>query len=314
MAITDIVALPFGDPFGHFATDETSEQWLAQVTVDLDDYDNARFAAAFGATIRAASGAIPTFKIYMYNASMGAMPPVCILFITPMTTPSDWTAALVSTTRVVGRGPTTFSLYGVSSAPPCVYYPRGAGGVAPTLLSRTANPSADTFTVALTTSNAMLFSWPSSSALDPGLSVIPRGTYTFKIWGYSTGNPCSIEVALYTGDSTILANYGAYQAFAVGSALVEHVFTYTQTSDKTVSPGFLQWHAWGHTSTGTGNLVIGIGGSYASSITVPWPGVTGVSEINAASLTLEFGDVDPAPRRPPPGPVGGDDIWLGEVD
>ena len=309
MAITDIVTLPFGDPFGHFATDETTPQWLADVTVDLSNYDNARFALSLSAVIKAAGGAIPTFSVLMQGEY-----PATVVALTSSASPTDWAAEMASAARVVGRGLTTFSLYGVSSAPPCVYYPRGAGGVAPTLLSRTANRSADTFRVALTTSNAMLFSWPSSIALDPGLSVIPRGTYTFKIWGYSTGNPCSIEVALYTGDSTILADYGAYQAFAVGSALVEHVFTYTQTSDKTVSPGFLQWHAWGRTSTGTGNLVIGIGGSYASSITVPWPGVTGVSEINAAALTLEFGDVDPPPRRPPPGPVGGDDIWLAEVD
>ena len=157
MAITDIDVLPFGDPFGHFATDETSAQWLAQVAVDLDDYDNARFAAVLGATIRATGGAIPTFKIYMYCAGSPLAPPA-ILDLTPASSPATWTSSLVSASRVVGRGLTTFSLYG-----------------------------------------------------------------------------------------------------------------------------------W--TSPGAGTI-----------------------EINAASLTLEFSDVDPAPRRAPPGPVGGDDIWLAEVD
>lgn len=314
MAITDIVALPFGDPFGHFATDETSEQWLAQVTVDLSDYDNARFAAAFGATIRAADGAIPTFKVYMYNASMGATPPVCVLFITPATTPSDWTAALVSTARVVGRGPTTFSLYGVSSALPCVYYLRDAGSS----LNRTANPTADTFTVTLYSARVgypVHYPFSLSGGSDPGLAVIPHGTHTFRIWAYATGNPCLIGGALYCGGTLLADSDGGWLAtIAVGSSLVEYSYTYVQSADIAVTPGSVEWRGYVACATGAATVVMGIGGSTATSITATWPGVGLVSEINAASLTLEFGDVDPAPRRAPPGPVGGDDIWLAEVD
>ena len=118
MSVTNTVTLVFGGSLGHYVTDETSEQWLGDVTVDLNDYGNARFALSLEAAIKATGGTIPTFKVYM----QGMISPVewwtrmPVLTLSPATSPSTWASAMVSAARVVGHGPTTFSLYGSVSA------------------------------------------------------------------------------------------------------------------------------------------------------------------------------------------------------
>ena len=115
MSVTSTVTLVFGDPVGHYSTDETTEQWLADVTVNLDDYDDARFALSLAAAIKATGGAIPTFKVYMRGVDVEYSP--VVLTLTPDTSPATWTSAMVSAARVVGHGPTTFSLYAWKPTP-----------------------------------------------------------------------------------------------------------------------------------------------------------------------------------------------------
>jgi len=312
MAITDIVTLPFGDPFGHFATNETTPQWLADVRVDLSDYDNARFALSLSATIKAAGGAIPTFSVVKQGDYAAT-----VVALTPTASPADWAAEMASAARVVGRGLTTFSLYGVAAgglSP--TYYLRGSGGVAPTALSRSANVAEDAYAIALTTSPVSLGT-PITPVGDPNLAILSSGTYCFTFWAYSTGNICDIAGTLFYGplmDHTVThVNSLGYVPIAIGTVLTAYQFYATVPTDINVGAGQLKLSLGARSTTGSGTLTLGLGGSHASNLTVPWV-TPGIVEINAAALTLEFGDVDPPPRRPPPGPVGGDDIWLGEVD
>jgi hypothetical protein len=114
MSITEIVTLAFGDPFAHFSTTMPTETWLGETTLDLGDYDNARFAASFGALVQAAGGAIPTFTVRMGGTSRAANG-FALTSITPATTPSTWTAEIAAVARVVSSGPTLFKLTGSSS-------------------------------------------------------------------------------------------------------------------------------------------------------------------------------------------------------
>ena len=305
MAITDIVTLPFGDPFGHFATDETTPQWLADVTVDLSDYDNARFALSLSATIKAAGGAIPTFSVVKQGDYAAT-----VVALTPTASPAVWAAEMASAARVVGRGLTTFSLYGTSSpGSQVIYYPTGTGGVAPTIASRTPNPINDSFSTLLTGGTQGLF-YATTVTGDPGLIIIPAGIYKFDFWVKS---PASVTFFFYIRVNGVLTALGHFIDTGV-SVLTKHVVAFTKTSDDIVPAASTVEFIVSGQPPGTATVVVGCGGSIATGVTVPWSNPAGLAEINAAALTLEFGDVDPAPRRPPPGPVGGDDIWLGEVD
>jgi hypothetical protein len=113
MTILHILTLPFGDPFTHFSTDGETEQWLAEVSVDMAAYGSDHFAASLAAEVLAAGGAVPTFSVRMGGTSHAA-DGAAILTLTPGATPAAWTALLVSAALVTAHGSTLLKLTGKS--------------------------------------------------------------------------------------------------------------------------------------------------------------------------------------------------------
>ena len=107
----------FGDPLAHFSTTEATEQWLAEVTIDLASYGADHFSAALTAEAKRTSddgGAIPTLYVRMGGAS-GAVDGTIILTVATDVSSADWTALMVSTARVNAHGTVLIKLTGKSS-------------------------------------------------------------------------------------------------------------------------------------------------------------------------------------------------------
>ena len=106
-----------GDPFAHFSTTEATEQWLAEVTVDLASYGADHFSAALTAEAKRTAvdgGAVPTLCVRMGGAS-GAADGTLILTVAPGVSSADWIALMVSTARVNAHGTVLLKLTGKSS-------------------------------------------------------------------------------------------------------------------------------------------------------------------------------------------------------
>ena len=106
-----------GDPFAHFSTTEATEQWLAEVTVDLAFYGADHFSAALTAEAKRTAvdgGALPTLCVRM-GGSPGAADGTLILTVAPGVSSADWIALMVSTARVNAHGTVLLKLTGKSS-------------------------------------------------------------------------------------------------------------------------------------------------------------------------------------------------------